>query len=82
MNDFIIDIYQDFIEIESILKVLKDSAYNENNECTMKDLGNTLEILIAKMTNTKNSLNKFIEETFDKQPTKDLWSQDSNPDLQ
>ena len=65
MNDFIMDIFQDFVEIESMMKVLKDSAFNENNESTMTDLGNTLEIVIAKMSNTKNSLNKFIKDTFD-----------------
>ena len=65
MNDFIMDIFQDFVEIESMMKVLKDSAFNENNESTMTDLGNTLEIVIAKMSNTKNSLNKFIKDVFD-----------------
>lgn len=64
-NDFIMDIFQDFVEIESMMKVIKDSAFNENNESTMIDLGNTLEILIAKMSNTKFSLNKFIKDTFD-----------------
>ena len=64
-NDFIIGIFQDFTDIESMMKVIKDSVYNENNECTMTDLGNTLEIVIAKMSNTKNSLNKFIKDIFD-----------------
>ena len=63
-NDFIIDIFQDIVEIESMMKILKDSIYNENNESTMADLGNVLEILIAKTNNTKNSLDKFINEAF------------------
>ena len=59
------EIFQDFKEIESMMKVLKDSAYNDNHESTMVDIGNTLEIIIAKMTNTKNSLNKYIDISFE-----------------
>lgn len=65
LNDFIVDVLQDFVEIESMLKVLKNSAYNGENEITMVDLGNTLEILIAKMTNTKHSLDKYIDDAFE-----------------
>lgn len=61
LNDFIINILQDFIEIESMLKVLRDSAFNENNEITMLDIGNTLEVTIAKTSNTKHSLDKYID---------------------
>jgi len=64
LNDFIVDILQDFIEMQSMMKVLRDSAYRKNNEITMIDVGNTLEILIAKMSNTTNSLNKYIDITF------------------
>jgi len=64
LNDFVIDIFQDFNEIESIIKVLKDSVNNENNEIIMKDVGNTLEVIISKMANTKNSLDKYINITF------------------
>lgn len=64
LNDFIIDILQDFIEELSLIKVLRDSVYRENNEITMVDVGNTLEILISKMSNTKISLNKYIDNAF------------------
>jgi hypothetical protein len=64
LNDFVIDIFQDFKEIESMLKILKDSVYNENIESTMIDIGNTLEIIIAKMSNTRNSLDKYIDVVF------------------
>ena len=56
LNDFVIEILQDFNEIESITKVLKDSVYNENHEITMIDIGNTLELIISKMCNTKYSI--------------------------
>jgi hypothetical protein len=64
LNDYIMDILQDIIEIESIMKVLKDSANNENNEIEMIDVGNTLEIMITKMSNVKYSLNKYINLSF------------------
>jgi hypothetical protein len=64
LNDFIVDIFQDFKEIESMMKVLKDSVFNENNEISMIDIGNTLEIIITKMSNTKISLDKYIDITF------------------
>lgn len=64
LNDFIINILQDFIKIESMLKVLRDSTFNENNEITMLDIGNTLEVIIAKMSNTKHSLDKYIDVAF------------------
>lgn len=63
INDFFVDIVQDFNEIASILKVLKDSLTNENNEIVFKDVANTLEIVISKMYNTKISLEKFAEMT-------------------
>ena len=61
LNDFIIEILQDFNEIQSITRVLKDSVYNE---ITMIDIGNTLELIISKISNTKYSLNKYIDQTF------------------
>lgn len=64
LNDYIIEILQDLIELESMLKVLKDSAYNERCEITMIDIGNSLEIIVAKISNTKISLNKFIDIAF------------------
>jgi hypothetical protein len=64
LNDFVTDIFQDFKEIESMMKVLKDSVFNENNEISMIDVGNTLEIIITKMSNTKISLDKYIDIAF------------------
>lgn len=66
LNDFITEILQDFIEIESMLKVLRDSAYNKNNDITMLDIGNTLEIIVAKISNTNSSLDKYIDVAFSK----------------
>lgn len=63
-NDYIADIFQDFCEIESLTKILKDSINNENKLFSMFDIENTLEILITKMTNTKISLNKYINNSF------------------
>lgn len=64
LNDFVIDIFQDFNEIESMIKVLKGSVNNENSEILMADIGNTLEVIISKMTNTKISLDKYINIIF------------------
>lgn len=64
LNDFVIDIFQDFNEIESMIKVLKGSVNNENSEILMADIGNTLEVIISKMTNTKISLDKYINIMF------------------
>ena len=61
-SDFIVEIFQDFGEIESMAKVLKDSVLSENNECTITDIGNVLEILLAKISNTKKSLDMFIND--------------------
>lgn len=63
INDFFVDITQGFNEIASILKVLKDSLTNENNEIVFKDVANALEIIISKMHNTQISLDKFAEMT-------------------
>jgi len=63
-NDYIIDIFQDFCEIESLMKILKDSVNNENRLFSLTDIENTLEILITKMTNTNFSLNKYINSSF------------------
>jgi hypothetical protein len=67
LNDFIIEILQDVIELESMLKVLKDSACSERSEITMTDIGNTLEVIVAKISNTNISLNKYINITFNKE---------------
>lgn len=66
LNDYIIEILQDLIELESMLKVIKDSAYNDRCEITMIDIGNSLEIIVAKISNTKISLNKFIDIAFNR----------------
>jgi hypothetical protein len=64
LNDFVTDIFQDLKEIESMMKVLKDSVFNENSEISIVDIGNTLEIIITKMSNTKNSLDKYMDIVF------------------
>ena len=61
INDFFVDIIQDFNEIESLLKVLKDSVNSENKEIVFADIANTLEIVLSKIYNTKISLNKVTE---------------------
>ena len=60
-NDFVIETIQDFNEIHSALKVLKDSVNNENSEIELKDISNTLEIIITKVHNAKRSLDKCAE---------------------
>lgn len=60
LNDYIVDILQDFCEIQSSMRILKNSVSNENNEISMADIENTLEIIIAKIFNTKQSLDKYI----------------------
>jgi len=64
LNDFAIEILQDFIELDSMLKVLKDDVCSKSNEIEMFDIGNTLEITVAKISNTKISLNKYIDTAF------------------
>lgn len=66
LNDFIVEIFQDLKELESMLKVLKDSACSERNEIEMVDVGNTLEVVVAKISNAKNSLDKYINTAFKK----------------
>ena len=61
LNDYIVEIIQGVNEVQSVLKVLKDSLNNENNEITFLDIENTLEIIICKVQNTKFSLDKFVE---------------------
>ena len=65
LNDFIIDIFQDICETESMIKILRESVYSENGAVTMPDIGNTLEIVVAKISNIKYSLDKYIDVTFD-----------------
>jgi len=64
LNDSIIEILQDFSEIQSMMRVLKDGINNENSEIVMTDVGNTLEILLAKISNTQYSLDKYINTAF------------------
>lgn len=61
LNDFVVDIVQDFNELNSILKILKDSVNNENKEITIEDISNSLEIIISKAYSTKLSLEKCLE---------------------
>lgn len=65
LNDFIVDILQNFEEIQSMIKVLKESVNSENKEISMTDVGNTLEVIIAKIASTKYSLNKYINSAFE-----------------
>ena len=66
LNDFIIAISQDICETESMMKILRESVYAENGAVTMSDIGNTLEIVVAKISNIKYSLNKYIDIAFDR----------------
>lgn len=66
LNDFIVDIFQDICETESMIKILRESAYRENGTVTMPDIGNALEIVVAKLSNIKYSLNKYIDIAFNR----------------
>ncbi len=66
LNDFIIDIYQDLMETESMIKILRESVYSENSTVLMSDVGNTLEVVVAKISNIKYSLDKYIDIAFDR----------------
>lgn len=61
-SDCIVDIYQNFCEMESVLKIIKESIFNENKDITMNDIGNALEIIVSKMRENNHSLNIFIDE--------------------
>ena len=64
LNDYIVEIFQDLAEVESMLKILKSAVCNEYDEALKIDIENTLEILITKIANTKNSLDKYINTIF------------------
>lgn len=64
LNDFIVDILQEFCEIQSMMRILKNSVNNQNGEISMEDVENTLEILVAKMSNAIGSFNKYIDAAF------------------
>ncbi len=66
LNDFIVDIFQDICETESMMKILRESVYSENGAVTMSDIGNTLEVVVAKISNIKYSLDKYIDTAFDR----------------
>lgn len=66
LNDSIIDIFQDICEIESMIKILRESAHIENDAVTMSDIGNALEIAVAKIANIKYSLDKYINIAFER----------------
>ena len=61
LYDFLIEIIQNLNEIESLLKVLRDSVNNENNRISLNDIENTLETIIARLNSTKISLDKLTE---------------------
>lgn len=60
-QDFIVEILQDIIEIESTAKILKSSVDNMNAEISINDIVNFLEIFVAKINNAKHSLDKYID---------------------
>lgn len=64
LNDSIIEIFQDLNEIQSMIKVLKESINNENNDISVADIDNVLEILAAKTKNASISLTKYIDSAF------------------
>ena len=66
LNDSIVDIFQDICETESMMKILRESVYAENDAVTMSDIGNTLEIVVAKISNIKFSLDKYIDVAFER----------------
>ena len=65
-NDFIVDILQDICETQSIITIMREAVYNENSSIQNLDIGNTLEIIISKMSNIKYALNKYIDTYFEK----------------
>ncbi|MDD3437491.1 MAG: hypothetical protein PHC64_10105 [Candidatus Gastranaerophilales bacterium] len=65
LNDTIIEIFQDLNEIQSMIKVLKESIQSKNNEIFLKDIDNVLEILMPKTQNSCISLNKYIDIVFE-----------------
>lgn len=64
LNDSIVDIFQDICETESMIKILRESLCSENRAVTMSDIGNTLEIVVAKISNIRYSLDKYIDIAF------------------
>jgi hypothetical protein len=64
LNDYAAEIMQDYKETESMLKVLKDSVSNENSDIDFVDIGNTLEIILAKINNTNLAFEKHINTAF------------------
>ena len=64
LNDYIVDTFQDICETESIVKILKESIYSQNDAVTLIDIENTLEIVVAKISNIKYSLDKYIDIAF------------------
>lgn len=66
LNDSIVDIFQDICETESMIKILRESVYADNGAVTMSDVGNALEIVAAKISNIKYSLDKYIDVAFDR----------------
>ena len=47
-----------------MIKVLKESISNENNDISVADIDNVLEILAAKTKNAGISLTKYIDSAF------------------
>ena len=48
------------------MKILKNSVCNNSSETTIVDIGNALEIITAKISNTINSLDKYIDVSFNR----------------
>lgn len=64
LNDYAINLIQDYKETESMIKVLKDSVNNENKEINFTDIENTLEIIPAKIKNSNINFDKYIDSIF------------------
>ncbi|MDD3437046.1 MAG: hypothetical protein PHC64_07850 [Candidatus Gastranaerophilales bacterium] len=64
LNDYIVEVIQDYKETASMLKVLKDSVNNENKDIAFVDIGNTLEIILAKINNANLAFEKYIDIAF------------------
>lgn len=62
LNDFFVEIWQNYLEVESSLKILKNAIQNENSDFSISDIANNLEIIITLLSNTTISLDKFINE--------------------
>ncbi len=67
LNDHINKVLLEFIELESMMQVLKEASFSKSHEISMEDVGNTLEVMVDKAYNAKTSLNKYINAVFCKE---------------